>query len=147
MCLECAKPKCFANATDCCAKQLLSLQPDFKEQKSSVQEVIEATGHCIFLPKFHCELNFIEFFWGAVKNICGNTDYTFGGLKENLPKALASVDVATIWRWEHHMIQWMDAYREGKGTKEAQQQVKDFSSCKYTSHHCIPETVAQVFDK
>ena len=33
------------------------------EQKSSVQEVIEAAGHlCIFLPKFHCELNFIEFF-------------------------------------------------------------------------------------
>ncbi len=33
-----------------------------------VQEVIEAAGHlCIFLPKFHCELNFIEFFWGWVK--------------------------------------------------------------------------------
>ena len=32
--------------------------------KSLVQEVIEAAGHiCIFLPKFHCELNFIEFFW------------------------------------------------------------------------------------
>jgi hypothetical protein len=28
-----------------------------------VQEVIEAAGHlCLFLPKFHCELNYIEFF-------------------------------------------------------------------------------------
>jgi hypothetical protein len=39
------------------------LQPDFQQQKSLVQEVIEAAGHlCILLPKFHCELNFIEFF-------------------------------------------------------------------------------------
>jgi hypothetical protein len=28
-----------------------------------VQEVIEAAGHlCLFLSKFHCELNYIEFF-------------------------------------------------------------------------------------
>jgi hypothetical protein len=66
--MECKKPKCNPNATECCATQILSLQPDFQEQKSLVQEVIEDAGHlCIFLPKFHCELNFIEFFWGAVK--------------------------------------------------------------------------------
>jgi len=66
--LECKKPKCTTDATDCCARRLLSCQPDFTEQKSSVQEVIEAVGClCIFLPKFHCKLNFIEFFWGAVK--------------------------------------------------------------------------------
>ena len=60
------KLDCISNS--CCAKQILELQPDFKEQKSLVQEVIEAAGHlCIFLPKFHCELNYIEFFWGAVK--------------------------------------------------------------------------------
>ena len=28
------------------------------------------------------------------------------------------------------MIRWMDAYRDGKGTKEAQIQVKKFSSRK-----------------
>jgi hypothetical protein len=59
---------CAPGATSCCAKQILELQPDFKAQRSLVQEVIEAAGHlCIFLPKFHCELNFIEFFWGTVK--------------------------------------------------------------------------------
>ena len=40
------------DSIDCCAWRLLSQQPDFLEQKSSVQEVIEAAGHlCIFLPK------------------------------------------------------------------------------------------------
>jgi hypothetical protein len=68
-------------------------KPDFQEQKSLVQEVIEAAGHlCILLPKFHCELNFIEFYWGAVKKyLHDNCDYTFNTLKENMPKALKSV--------------------------------------------------------
>ena len=32
------------------------------ELKSSVQEVIGTAGHLCILPKFHCKLNFIEFF-------------------------------------------------------------------------------------
>lgn len=90
--------KCQSGVTDCCAKRILDLQPDFMEQKSLVQEVIEKAGHlCIFLPKFHCELNFIEFFWGAVKRyLREHCDYTFETLKENMPKALASVSVDTI---------------------------------------------------
>ena len=96
--LECRKPKCSIDVTDCCARQLLSPQPDFLEQKSSVQKVIKAAGHlCIFLLKFHCKLNFIEFFWGAVKKyLCDHCDHTFDTLKANLPKALAAVDVKTI---------------------------------------------------
>ena len=40
------------------SKRILERQPNFKERKSLVQEVIEAVGHlCIFLPKFHWELN------------------------------------------------------------------------------------------
>ena len=60
--------------------------------------------------------------------------------------ALASVDVMTIQRWEHQMIRWMDAYRQGMGAKDAQIQVKRFGSQKYASHRHIPETVAQTFD-
>jgi len=113
-----------------------------------VQEVIEAAGHlCIFLPKFHCELNKIEFFWGAVKRyLREHCDYTFSTLQENLPKALASVELKTIQRWELWMICWMDAYQSGLGARDAQSQVKFFSSKCYTSHRRVPETVARQFD-
>jgi hypothetical protein len=80
---------------NCYATWILSLQPDFQEQKSLVQETIEAAGHlCIFLPKFHCKLNFIEFFWGAVKRyLQEHCNYTYDGLRANIPKALASVEL------------------------------------------------------
>jgi hypothetical protein len=44
------------------------------------------------------------------------------------------------------MYQWMDAYRAGMGTTDAQKQVKKFSSTKYKSHRCIPENVACALD-
>ncbi len=57
------RDKCASESVTCCATRILDFQPDFKEQRSLVQEVIEAAGHmCIFLPKYHCELNFIEYF-------------------------------------------------------------------------------------
>ena len=40
----------------------------FQTQKSKLKEIIESRGHiCDFYPKFHCELNFIEQYWGAAK--------------------------------------------------------------------------------
>jgi len=113
-----------------------------------MQETIEELGHlCLFLPKFHCELNFIEFFWRAVKRyLRENCNYTFDTLKENLPKALESVPVQTIRRWEHQMDRWMEAYRGNMGTQDAQFLVRKFNSMKYTSHRRIPETIAAAFD-
>lgn len=65
---ECPGFKCEAGATSCCLRRLLYLQPDFMGQKSLLEETIEARGHiCDFYPKFHCELNFIEQYWGASK--------------------------------------------------------------------------------
>ena len=140
--------KCEPDTIRCCLKRILEQEPDFQEQKSLVQEVIEAAGHlCIFLPKFHCKLNFIEFFWGLIKKyLQDNCDYTFDTLKENMPKALASVKLITIRRWEHRMRRWMEAYRSGLATTDAQRKVKEFSSAKYTSHRRIPDTVACAMD-
>ena len=80
--LLCQNSKCSVDATSCCATHIMSLQPDFQAQWSLVQETIEAAGHlCIFLPKFHCELNFIEFFWGAVKKyLREHCNYSYSGL-------------------------------------------------------------------
>jgi len=136
------KTKCDLEAIACCCHQILECQPDFQDQKSLVQEVIEQAHHlCIVLPKFYCELNFIEFFWGAVKRyLQEQCDMTFETLKENMPQALASVELATIRQWEHQMHRWMDAYCEGLGTRDANAKVKAFSSTKYKSHRRIPET-------
>jgi hypothetical protein len=75
------------------------------------------------------------------------SDYTFDTLKENLPKALASVSVMTIRRWQHCMFRWMDAYRAGMSTQDAQLQVRRSSSKQYKSHRCVYETVAWAFDQ
>jgi len=84
---------------------------------------------CIFLLKFHCGLNLIEFFWGCVKKyLQGNCDYTFNTLKTNLPITLASVSMNTIHLWEHQLYRWMDAYHLSLNTRSAQLQVKQFST-------------------
>ncbi|KAJ7704622.1 hypothetical protein B0H16DRAFT_1346781, partial [Mycena metata] len=74
-------------------------------------------------------------------------DYTFDTLKENMPKALASVPLFTIRRWEHRMVRWIDTYRNGMETQEAQLHVRNFGSKEYKSHRRIPEGVARAFDQ
>lgn len=57
---KCAPVCPFENA-DCCMARLLSKQEDFVNQPSMLEAMITDAGHyCIFLPKFHCELNPIE---------------------------------------------------------------------------------------
>ncbi|KAJ7615064.1 hypothetical protein DFH06DRAFT_921943, partial [Mycena polygramma] len=80
------------------------------------------------------------------KYLRDHCDYTYEGLKANMPAALASVSVALIRKWEHRMIRWMDAYRDNLDPKEAQRVVQAFSSTKYTSHRRVPETIARQLD-
>ncbi len=58
----------WAGQVPCCLQFLLSEQTDFKEQQNAIQELVLSQGHfCIFLPKFHPELNFIGRYWSRVK--------------------------------------------------------------------------------
>ncbi|TBU52039.1 hypothetical protein BD310DRAFT_833073 [Dichomitus squalens] len=73
-------------------------------------------------------------------------DYTFDTLRENMPKALRSVSVELIRKWEHRAWRFIDAYTEGLGAREAQKKVKEFSSHRYKSHRRVPEQLAQAMD-
>ena len=54
-------PVCPFESQNCCMARLLSQQEDFMDQPSMLELMIKEKGHeCIFLPKFHCELNPIE---------------------------------------------------------------------------------------
>ncbi|KAJ7706607.1 hypothetical protein B0H16DRAFT_1345852 [Mycena metata] len=77
------------------------------------------------------------------KYLRDHCNYTYEGLKANMPAALASVSRTIIRKWEHRMIRWMDAYRGDLGPKEAQRLVRAFSSTTYTSHRRVPEALAR----
>jgi hypothetical protein len=61
LCMKCTPVCPFENNNRCCMACLLSKQDDFRFQESLLEQRIKARNHlCIFLPKFHCELNPIE---------------------------------------------------------------------------------------
>lgn len=116
----------------------MSLQPDFLEQKSMLEEAIIKAGH-IFerYPKFYCECNFIERYWGYVKRetrrIC---NYTYKDLLEQVPKALVNVPVTIIRNFARKSWRYMDAYDKGLEGRTAEWAVK-----KYKSHRRLLEDI------
>ena len=142
---SCLTSKDHSDASDCCCAKLLSVQPDFAEECSALQHLVEQRiplegagdmttlrHHCLFLPKFHCELNWIERMWGASKQyVRKHCLYTLPGLRETVPISL-SQDLADVpahlatceecpvsplfkqRRWCRVSRRFMAEYRKGK---------------------------------
>jgi hypothetical protein len=87
---QCPKPSGPNGITQCCCHQVLYNQPNFTEVESLLEMTCKACGfEVLFLPKFHCELNFIEQCWGFVKHIY-----------HHYPASSKEVDLATFsWLW------------------------------------------------
>jgi hypothetical protein len=68
--VECKNFKCAPPAIDCCCRRVLFNEPDFAHVDTILETTCSARGfRVIFLPKFHCELNFIEQCWGYAKRL------------------------------------------------------------------------------
>lgn len=134
LCKLCTSPdksvKHDMSRTRCCATRIISLQPDFLEEQPRVCNLVKQRGHsCLLLPKYHCELNPIEMFWGASKAYARtHCDYTWHGLVHTVPLALDYVSLSSIRKFARLCYRYMDAYRHGLSGKQAAYAVRQFRS-------------------
>ncbi|KIM29215.1 hypothetical protein M408DRAFT_35243, partial [Serendipita vermifera MAFF 305830] len=119
---------------DCCMSRMLSQQGDFKGQMSMLEQVITNAGHqCIFLPKFHCELNPIEYYWGWVKRrFRERCNGQFDASKKLLTDSLDACPGEVIRRFIRRADRYASVYRLG-----ATGPLADFAVRKYRSHRAV----------
>lgn len=49
-------------------REVLAKHPDFMNEKNKLEYLLHSHGHaCLFIPKFHCEINPIERCWSQAK--------------------------------------------------------------------------------
>ncbi|KAI0266630.1 hypothetical protein BGY98DRAFT_1069572 [Russula aff. rugulosa BPL654] len=140
---QCSNFRCDPDRTDCCCRRILFLQPDFISQKSQLQELVESRGHlCDFYPKYHCELNFIEQYWGAAKlrfRMAGRAA-TINEMEKKVIKCLEDVPLLHIRRYANRSARFISAYHSGLSGSQAV-----WANRKYHSHRILPpEIIAEV---
>ena len=98
----------------------MATQPDFLSQKCEIEEKVEAfpgSDHRYrvrYYPKFHCELNHIEYFWCQSKRYAReHCDYSIEGLRQTVPLSLTSVRPSTILANYKSCLRKMELYRIG----------------------------------
>jgi hypothetical protein len=116
---------------DCCALRILESQDDFRHEVSLLETVIKQAGHeVIFYPKFYCELNYIEYYWAALKRYTReNCQYSFSELEKTVLEAMKSVSLKTIRRFAMRSKRWMLAYINGLTEEQ-----RAFAEKAYRSH-------------
>ena len=121
-------------------RSILAGHDDFKNEKCHVDTVLTDCGHtCVFIPKFHCELNPIERVWSQSKRYTrAHCDYTIASLQRNIPLALQSVSAENIANYVRRCCNYMFAYLEGSAVGvELEEKIKLYKSVSYTSHRRV----------
>ena len=136
---ECPKFNCPPNAQMCCCRRLLYNQPNFANVKSLLETTCWTRGcETLFLPKFHCELNFIEQCWGYAKRIyrLNPPSSHEDQLEKNMLAALEAVPLKSMRKFANWSRRFMDAYEKGLNGRQAA-----WASRKYRGHRVLPERI------
>jgi len=152
-------PVCPFENTDCCMAHLLSHQGDFVNQISMLEELISEARHlCLFLPKFHCNLNPIEmvclsysqfnfissqqdhrfWYWGYAKYQYREVLKTmFEAAKHAALNVLDSCPLETICQFINRLWRMASAYWLGLTGKAEWAVKKQCSHCAVSECACI----------
>ncbi|KIK74438.1 hypothetical protein PAXRUDRAFT_169345 [Paxillus rubicundulus Ve08.2h10] len=142
---ECKGFNCPAGKTACCCHCFMFNQPDFVCVESVLETVCcEKGAQVLFLPKFHCELNFIEQCWGHAKCIYRQFSASAkeADLEQNVCKALDSVTLELMHKYATRSRRFIDAYQKGLDGKQPA-----WAARKYHEHQVLPETILREFDE
>jgi hypothetical protein len=91
-------------------------------------------------PRYHCELQFIELFWGAMKLFLRqNCEYNIHSLRQTIPTAMNSVSVGLIRKYHNKTMCFMDCYALHVGVRLAHWLTK-----KYRQHRRISENMVDL---
>ncbi|OJA13487.1 hypothetical protein AZE42_08411 [Rhizopogon vesiculosus] len=96
-----------------------------------LETLIKKAGHeCIFLPKFHCELNPIEMYWGWCKYRYREVPKkTFEDAKRCAEEQLDACPTEVIRRFINRSWRFMSAYRLSLTGKAAEWKIWRIQNC------------------
>ena len=115
----------------------LEKHEDFANEKSKVENLVAKKGHlCLFIPKYHCELNPIERCWGRAKVYTrSHCNYSILGLRQSWKSGLETVNNDDIRKYFRRVREYLRAYREGHtGIIAVENAVKVYKSHRRVHH-------------
>jgi hypothetical protein len=121
----------------------IARESELKDGEKLLEMVIE--GGCLidFYPKYHCEFNFIEMFWGSAKAWSrARCTFNFPDLVSLVPLALDSVPLSKIRKFARETYRYMHAYRlnDSTGNTLDSRQI-EYVVTKYRGHRKIPTRI------
>ena len=117
-----------------------SMSQIFSNVESLLETTCKARGfQVLFLPKFHCELNFIEKCWGYSKRTYRQYPISSkeSDLEHNVLMALDSMLLVSMHWFATRSQCFMDGYWWGLNGKQA-----TWASKKSQGHRVLPDTIA-----
>ena len=109
---------------------ILKEHDDFKAEKSMVERFIFSRGHdCLFLPKYHFELNPIERVWRRAKDEARKTcRYNIASLRSSIDSALDTVSVDLFRKFFRKTRELVQAYVDGNTCYTVDSAAKTYKS-------------------